>query len=125
MTSAEWIEKAKQSENVLLSLLDNYHPSVLTPANPQEFNSTLFSAPGAEQACEVIRGKIREEHLGNATEQFKTALSEGDVQTCGSLLNSAWFGVPESTSCWRITGFKEAVELLEDPPDDIDYSEEE
>ena len=34
-----------------------------------------------------------------------------------SLLNSAWFGVPESTQCWKLEGFKEAIDLLEDPPD--------
>lgn len=30
----------------------------------------------------------------------------------------AWFGVPESTSCWSIPGFGQAVDLLDDPPED-------
>lgn len=125
MTSQEWLERARANAEVLRSLIRNYHPGIgriLNDNPPVE-----ITAPGAEAACQVIREKIRREESGKGdpVARFDQELAAGNVQNLGALLNGAWFGVPESTSCWHITGFKEAVELLEDPPDDVGYGEEE
>jgi len=45
-------------------------------------------------------------------------LDAQDISKAMKLLNDAWFGVPESTDCWQIYGFKEAVDLLDDPPEE-------
>lgn len=37
-------------------------------------------------------------------------------------MSETWFGVPESTLCWQIQGFKEACDLLDDPPETEDES---
>lgn len=112
MTTVEWIDKAKQNQGALISLLRNYHPAM-----PGEKEEMRISAPAAEAACEVVRAEIREKG-GNPIAQFEAALIAGDSATVGSLLDEAWFGVPESRSCWSIPGFREAVDLLDDPPED-------
>ncbi len=83
-----------------------------------------ITAPMAEVACSVVRDRIREEKVDmDPVAAFDVALTDGNVDATVELLNGAWFGVPESTSCWRLTGFKEAVGLLDDPPDDLEGAE--
>ncbi len=77
-------------------------------------------------ACAAVREEIRAA-AGDSFEiaagssplaRFDDALACGDWETLWTLLNETWIGVPESTSCWSIRGFAEAVALLEDPPED-------
>ena len=77
--------------------------------------SPSITAPNAERACEVVREQIRKESMNNPEIQFDIALTKQDHATISSLLSSAWFGVPESTECWKIRGFAEACDLLDDP----------
>jgi hypothetical protein len=120
MTKLEWLEKVERSKTKLHSLIANYHPSNLDERAPNDKIPVSITAPNAERACEVVRSAIRKEsHFQNPEAQFNIALAKKDVETLGSLLSAAWFGVPESTACWQIEGFKEAVDLLDDPPDTI------
>src|SRR5438045_4009946 len=112
MTNTEWIEKAKTHKPALLSLLRRYHPAI-----PGEKEEMKITAAAAEAACEVIRGEIRDKG-GNPLTQFAAALEAQDVATIHNLLDEAWFGVPESTACWGIEGFREAVDLMVDPPEE-------
>jgi hypothetical protein len=77
----------------------------------------LITAPAAERACEEVRQRIKDQNDSDPLERFDTALEAGDWRTVYSLLDQAWFGVPETTSCWRIDGFTQAVDLMDDPPD--------
>jgi hypothetical protein len=117
MKTSVWLAQARQHKDVLASLVAQYHPGSATFA-PADLPITA-SCP--ESACRFVRKEIAEEfanHEVGVRERFETAFEAGNVSEIYSLLNSAWFGVPESTSCWRIEGFSEAVGLLEDPPEE-------
>ena len=117
MTSQEWLAKAQQHKDVLLSLIESYHPA--SHAITGRRQRMPITAPTAESACVVVRGRIAKEEgdLAYPRDRFLAALEAGDWIEINSLLNSAWFGVPESTACWQVEGFKEAVDLMEDPPE--------
>lgn len=113
MKTTEWIEKVKQNESKLRDFIGRYHPGSsrygLQPALP-------ITAPGPEAACENVRKQIQQEQA-LPTVAFDDALKSENFSGVYYLLQSAWFGVLESTSCWSIEGFKEAVDLLDDPPE--------
>ena len=114
MTIQEWLNQATANRAKLASLLTNWHPRSVKVGHDMK-----ITARGAEQACEVVRGIIRQQgqNKPNPVEAFYEALDADDYITILTLLNEAWFGVPESTSCWNIEGFTEAVNLMEDPPE--------
>ena len=70
-----------------------------------------------------MRNQIRKESPDDPLVAWDKAVASGDIGQIMSLLNSAWFGVPEATECWNIPGFKIAVDLLDDPPDQPDIDE--
>lgn len=115
MDKEKWLSLVQHNRDKLLSLIESYHPA----SNPRRVGLPI-TAPNAELACENVRQSIanRERNRPSPTVRFSTAIDKGDVGEVMSLLNGAWFGVPESTSCWRLEGFKEAVDLLEDPPEE-------
>lgn len=117
-TKEEWLQYAKDNRTVLEDLIGTYHPSNLDLSRRRQ-EPMEITAPGAEMACATVRTAIAQEEAGmtDPVLRFSRAVEDGDVNTINSLLNSAWFGVPESTSCWNIVGFKEAVELMDQPPD--------
>lgn len=123
MNHIEYITKCKEHADKLRSLLGNYHPRSAQYAKTYSAPAPLpITAPGAEAACRVVRAKIRKEEPNkpHPIALFNIALEVGNLEAAleiNSLLNSAWFGVPESTSCWSIPGFREAVALMEDPPE--------
>lgn len=130
LTTQEWIEKVQQNASVLREFVGNWHPSARFPealqqesvllmdgdavAVPQSFPIT---APAAELACQNVRQMIRKEEPNDPVTRFDQALAKADIGEIMSLLEGAWFGVPESTSCWGIKGFSLAVDLMDDPPD--------
>lgn len=127
MTSQEWLDKAKQDETLLTQFVAEWHPRGTRVRKDysdldslDSFDAMPITASGAEQACKAVRDSIRAKEGQQLAPEylFKLALDKGDISELNSLLNSAWFGVPESTSCWQIPGFSEAVSLLEDPPED-------
>lgn len=105
----EWFERAESNRDKLVALLSVYHPVV------HHKSDMKVTAPNAQKACDIIIRQLA--NNPNPVEQFDEALELGDIRTINRLLNEAWFGVPESTQCWNIEGFKEAVELLEDFPE--------
>ena len=119
MTQQEWLNKAIIHKEVLMEFVSNFHPYNLSPHKDTDVMSPKITAPQAERACEVIREVIRKQSFERPDVQFNIALQKEDYYTIWTLLQDAWMGVPESTSCWQITGFKEAVDLMDDPPGEI------
>ncbi len=113
MTSTEWIEQAKRDKDALVRLVAAYHP-----AARGEKRELAITAHRTEQACASIRAEIEHGFDGNPTEQLQEAIERGSIEDVNRILNDAWFGVPESTDCWFVEGFREAVRLIEDLPED-------
>jgi hypothetical protein len=118
MTKQEWINQAREHADDLRSLVSEYHPTYIL--DRKRSHDHPITAPNAESACRAARSKIavEQELERDAVERFNEALAAGDWMTVSKLLSDAWFGVPESTSCWQIRGFSEAVDLMDDPPED-------
>lgn len=116
-TKSEWLARVAAAAENLRSLIGEFHPWY--SKNHPEYPIT---AQAAENACNDIRNEIRRENKGDPIVRFNAALTADNIGTLMSLLNEAWFGVPESTACWRIKGFKEAVDLLDDPPEEDEES---
>jgi len=112
-----WLDYVRLHQGKLYDFVWNYHPSENVGSISEDEWLTI-TAPAAEEACAVVRKKIAEDSVGKprAKDRFVKAVEAEDVGEIYSLLQSAWFGVPESTSCWGVEGFKEAVDLLDYPP---------
>lgn len=116
MTRTKWVDAAKAALPNLQSLIAQYHP-----ASDRTFrHAPAISAPAAERFAETVRAEIRAADAATArpVDRFATAVGAGNVAEISTLLNEAWFGVPESHDCWSVTGFADCVRLLEDPPED-------
>lgn len=129
MTSIEWLTKVDKAQIVLRDLISEYYPQTAPHAHRDGKLPMPITASGAEAACARVRTLIAVETADKPDPEtrFNTALATGDIPEIYSLLSGAWFGVPESTSCWNITGFNEAVDLMDDmpdPPDDMPDPEE-
>ena len=117
MTPQEWLAKVREHKDDLLDLIESYHPS--SHAMYGKRKKLPITAPNAESACQAVREKIQKEEqdLAYPRDRFLAALERNDWAEINSLLNGAWFGVPESSSCWQIRGFAIAVDLMDDMPD--------
>jgi hypothetical protein len=133
MTNVEWLQLVDKNIGVLREFVAQWHPSTTQHKVEHEHVEVLgeqveidkiypITAPGAEHARRTVEGHIRKEKI-NPIEAFEKAYAARNVSAIGIILNDTWFGVPESTSCWSIKGFAEAVELLEQPPDDEEEPE--
>lgn len=122
MTTADWLATARAHADNLRALIAEFHPARRTDGKALPFPMHI-TAPNAEAARRTIVTDIQRNHEGDPVAQFTVALAAGDVARITTLLNAAWFGVPESTSCWQIPGFAEAVDLLDDPPEEEDNSD--
>lgn len=128
--AAEWLEKARTNADALRSLVHRYYPTTRRKKSIADIVTgppMTISAPEAERACRAIRKETaeKEANAGDPVERFDAALKAGDVKTISSLVSGAWFGLPESHSSREATGFWEACELLDDPPEDVEYGEDE
>jgi hypothetical protein len=117
-TKQEWINQCERDRNKIESLIKYYHPhsGLKGSVSRPRLEITAPNAEGARQ--HVVAAMKAEAPSISPVVQFNLALKERNVTKLMSLMNGAWFGVPESTSCWQIEGFTEAVQLLEDPPDE-------
>ena len=115
MTTTDWLARAERDKLKIFSLVAAYHPK----SKGYDPAAMPITAGGAEAACEAVRRLMRTESPDfDPVVALGHALEDANVAAVMTILNGAWFGVPESTSCWRVDGFAEAVALLEDPPDD-------
>lgn len=112
MTEPEWIDKVKSNKELLTNFIKDWHPT-----NINRKPSMRITAPNVEAAIHSVRASIRNQlESANPIAKFELALAQSDIQGINNILNETWFGVPESTDCWQIPGFREAVELIEDVP---------
>lgn len=114
MIKDEWLIQVTESKNRLINLIKYYHPLNRQPGRREQ---DYITAPNAEWACTQVRKQIRENSEGDPIKDFEEALEQKDDRKIYKLLSDTWFGVPESTTCWQIEGFKEAVDLMDDPPE--------
>lgn len=123
MNNADWINKAKENRETLASFIGNWHPRSATQVSvdPDECNIT---APVAESVRRASLSQIRRKEQPEPVARFEKALESGNGVEVYKLLSAAWFGVPETTDCWHYTGFREAVDLLDDPADDWPLEDE-
>lgn len=115
MTRSRWLQQVSDHAGELRQLVGDYHPST---KRERPFPVGPITAPGAEQACVEVREKIRNEESSDPVVRFDRALALGDIGELNTLLNGAWFGVPESTGCWSIPGFSIACDLMDDLPEE-------
>ena len=116
-TRKEWLEYAKANKDILITFIKSWHPEQSGKEGGLAVTVLPITAPRTEEVCEAVRKQIREEAKGDPVERFVGALETDNVGTIYVVLNQAWFGVPESTGCWRIEGFKQAVHLLDTVPE--------
>ncbi len=106
----EWFQDIEANKQILVSIIDTYHPS------RKKKSDLKITAQAAEKACEKIRTLIKQNTKEDVVILFENALKEKDQKVMLKILNDVWFGVPESTSCWKIPGFKELVDFIENSP---------
>lgn len=126
MNKQEWIEKARSSR--IRSFVERYTPArrhLKVEDDTVEIEGLAFdtphheiTAPDPERARQFIVKGMNKSLIEDVMDKFDSALQSGDISRIYSFLSGAWFGVPESTSCWGITGFSEAVDLMDDMPEE-------
>lgn len=124
ITRQAWLNQVTQDADKIRTLIRNYHPQH-KPSLTDEQRDLVgedMTAPNAELACENVRDQIRQQYQAEAlpdpVQIFDGALKAGNVSVLVKVLNQTWFGVPETTACWKFTGFPEVVDLLDDVPDE-------
>ena len=125
MNTTEWLNQCREHKDVLREIIQRYYPY----RGRSDYRELEITAPNAEKACENIRESIIQGDLKakvlKPEIRFEYALKVGEASEIYRLLSSTWFGVPESTSCWNISGFKELVNLMDDAPDELFAGESE
>lgn len=116
MTREAWLEYFNANKEALTSFVAGWHPRSILYGK-QENVELPITAPNAEIACEEARSQIKPQDV---FKKWSKAVQDQDADTLSEMISNAWFGVPESTGCWSITGFSQAVHLLDDP---IEYDE--
>ena len=118
MTEQQWLNTAELNKQKLILFVRAWHPR-----SGQVQSDMKITAPNAELARANVVKSIQSQNQStlDPVVELETAIKNRNLSAINALLNQAWFGVPESTSCWGIEGFKEAVELMEDLP----YEDEE
>lgn len=115
MTKDEWIDAVLERKADYAEIVSNYHPGA-----GDRVRTGHITAVAAEEACAAISNKIRSENPGlDPASAFQDALSSRNAEQIYSLMNSAWFGIPEDRELVRrIQGFDAMCDLLSDPWDD-------
>ena len=117
-----WIAEVREHASELRALLTDWHPVNLASrearGKPQPAQPGPITAGATEAACVAVRAQIARDREGDPVRDFDEALAAGQVGRIYRLLSDTWFGVPESRDCWQIVGFKVAVDLMDDPPDE-------
>ncbi len=101
--SKAWWGFVIKHKDTLINIVKSYHPSY---GRNYSKNITASSTEAARQdfVAEIEReGPV----------DFEKAIKDKDVEEVLSILNQTWFGVPESTDCWDIPGFRELCTICE------------
>lgn len=128
MEKQDWVDTLNKSKNELRALVERFHPAATTkvevageqvelPASVLAGNFPI-TASGAEAACESVRREIRAKYAGSPLDRFDAAVEKMDTRELSSLLNDAWFGMPESASVREVPGFHALCDLCEGVDDE-------
>lgn len=112
MTETEWMDQAVRDKEKLRALVASFHPAVLNRVR----TDFPITAPMTQIACDIVSEQIRADQKVDPLVEFDEGIRDRDMMKVYRVLDATWFGVPESTSCWRLEGYPETVALLEDPP---------
>lgn len=112
MTPEKWLEQFKTNQEKLTNFVSHWCPGARDYGC--ENVDLPITAPVPESARKSLMKGLQTPNLKN---RWEMAIEANDISILYTFLNRAWMGVPESTSCWRLEGFREAVALLEDPPE--------
>lgn len=122
----KWWDDLTLNWEDLLKIIEDWHPSSREQTLHEQLKQPALeiTAPGPESACSAVRSSIAQEEKGlpSPTIRATKAKEERDAETMLSLLNGAWFGVPESLGAWGIPGFGVLCDLCADA--DAFYEEE-
>ena len=113
METSAWLAQVKEHQEKLRALVERYHPGCVQPRD----KSLTITAPNAESTSEMFRVRIKRSTKSDPITDWDNAIANSNYDKIFNLISSTWLGVPESTDCWSLRGFSEAVDLLEDPPD--------
>jgi hypothetical protein len=107
MTTSDWWSIFDEHRDVIRTLVAKYHPT-----SGRKHNMPI-SAAGAEAACEAARNRILKDSTVPGIVRFDAAVQSRNVEVLISLLNDAWFGMPESMSVRSEAGFHQLCDLCE------------
>ncbi len=105
-TAEEWWLLFDCHKVQMRNLVAKYHPTG-AKSSPE----VHISAPGAEHACEIIREQIARESSGDPAAEFDQAVKDRDPVKLVSMLNGAWFGMPECMGVRSEGGFHALCDL--------------
>jgi hypothetical protein len=107
-TKEEWFALLRENKGRLLTLIGRFHPWWLDNESIKQYSIT---APKAEEICEKVRETIKESTKLNPHDEFIKALENEDGVTISKILNSTWFGMPESYEIRTVSGFHALCDL--------------
>jgi len=124
MEKQDWVLTFNKSKAELRVLVERFHPAAIAKVEVAGKRIDLpvcvllagdlpITAPDAEAACESIRREIQAEYTGSPLDRFDLAAERMDTRELTSLLNDAWFGMPESASVRKVPGFHALCDLCE------------
>ena len=123
MTQQDYIKIARLHKEKLVELVRRYHPRS-PEAQTIKRVRVRPTAIKAQRMCDLIANEIKSQDIKTHPAQIiEDAIDAGAAKIVDALLNETWFGIPESTISWSIPGFKEAIALMEDPPEPLDIQE--
>lgn len=97
--NASWWKSLDDNLDDIRSIVLRFYP-IGRKSSPE----VKISAAAAEAACEIAREQIAAKGLDPAVE-FEQSYAGKDGPRMASLLNAAWFGMPESMSSREVPGF--------------------
>lgn len=111
ITKEDWLRKILSNKMLLREYIDRWHPNGTQRAHQAPMPVTAATP-------ELVRQRLLDDiKTKDPAARFDEACERHDFMTIHKLLDETWFGVPESTSCWKIPGFSLSVDLMDDPPE--------
>lgn len=101
-TKQEWWNFVERNQHDLLNLIGQFHP-VCNMYNEYD-DAWQITAPGAEQACQVVRDEIKRSATSDPLVLAATYIETKDPRLA-NLLNETWFGAPEDRAVMSLPGF--------------------
>lgn len=121
---ARWWAEVSGSWEDLRALVERWHPESPALGPRPLMPITARNAEGArlELLLEDQEATTAARLCGDLLERMDATRAKQDHEALFVILNAAWLGIPESSSCWAIPGFDTLCDLCSDPPPSPDES---